>query len=122
VIGKLEYATGAFLADLLRPLDADEPNGWVYRSLKKTAFTGAAVTRRTDAAPEGALKPPVGIATATAIAAYWHHRFSRGVLGMQTGRPPLLTQRDLGGQGWRGRLWGLLRVSRSELKERHESQ
>jgi hypothetical protein len=27
--GKLEYATGAFLADLLRPLDAEEPNGWV---------------------------------------------------------------------------------------------
>ncbi len=45
--GKLDYATGAFLADLLRPLDADEPNGWVYRSLKKTAFTGATVTRRT---------------------------------------------------------------------------
>jgi hypothetical protein len=44
---KLEYATGAFLADLLRPLDADEPNGWVYRSLKKAAFTGAAVPRRT---------------------------------------------------------------------------
>jgi len=45
--GKLEYATGAFLADLLRPLDADEPNGWVYRSLKKASFTGAAVPRRT---------------------------------------------------------------------------
>jgi hypothetical protein len=24
---KLEYATGAFLADLLKPLEADEPNG-----------------------------------------------------------------------------------------------
>jgi hypothetical protein len=45
--GKLEYATGAFLADLLRPLGTEEPNGWVYRSLKKTSFTGAAVTRRT---------------------------------------------------------------------------
>jgi hypothetical protein len=44
---KLEYATGAFLADLLRPLATEEPNGWVYRSLKKTSFTGAAVTRRT---------------------------------------------------------------------------
>ncbi len=46
--GKLEYATGAFLADLLHPYDADEPNGgWVYRSLKKASFTGATVTRRT---------------------------------------------------------------------------
>ena len=45
--GKLEYATGAFLADLLRPLDAEEANGWVYKSLKKAAFTGAAVPRRT---------------------------------------------------------------------------
>lgn len=45
--GKLEYATGAFLADLLKPLDADKPNGWVYRSLKKTDFTGAVVPRRT---------------------------------------------------------------------------
>jgi len=45
---KLEYATGAFLADLLRPLGTEKPNGgWVYRSLNKTTFTGAAVTRRT---------------------------------------------------------------------------
>src|SRR5712672_667682 len=44
--GKLEYATGAFLADLLRPLDAEEPNGWVYKSLRKTSFTGASVGRR----------------------------------------------------------------------------
>lgn len=43
--GKLEYATGAFLADLLRPLDAEEPNGWVYRSLHKASFTGAPVGR-----------------------------------------------------------------------------
>ncbi|MGH6713002.1 MAG: hypothetical protein ACREEK_29120 [Bradyrhizobium sp.] len=43
--GKLEYATGAFLADLLRPLDAEEPNGWVYRSLKKASFTGKPVGR-----------------------------------------------------------------------------
>jgi hypothetical protein len=45
--GKLEYATGAFLADLLRPLDAEEPNGWVYRSLQAKSFTGAKVPRRT---------------------------------------------------------------------------
>jgi hypothetical protein len=45
--GKLEYAAGAFLADLLRPLEADEPNGWVYRSLKKASFTGATVPRLT---------------------------------------------------------------------------
>jgi hypothetical protein len=45
--GKLEYATGAFLADLLHPLDTDQPNGWVYTSLKKTSFTGTAVTWRT---------------------------------------------------------------------------
>src|SRR5262249_42188748 len=44
---KLEYATGAFVADLLRPLGTEEPNGWVYRSLKRTSFTGATVTRRT---------------------------------------------------------------------------
>jgi hypothetical protein len=45
--GKLEYATGAFLADLLRPFEANEPNGWVYRSLKKSSFNGAAVYWRT---------------------------------------------------------------------------
>jgi hypothetical protein len=45
--GKLEYATGAFLADLLHPLDAEEPNGWVYRSLQAKSFTRAAVPRRT---------------------------------------------------------------------------
>ena len=33
------------MADLLRPLDAEEPNGWVYRSLHKASFTGAAVGR-----------------------------------------------------------------------------
>jgi hypothetical protein len=42
---KLQYATGAFLADLLRPLDAEEPNGWVYKSLHKASFTGAPVGR-----------------------------------------------------------------------------
>ena len=45
--GRLEYAIGAFLADLLRPLDAEEPNGWIYRSLQAKSFTGAAVPRRT---------------------------------------------------------------------------
>jgi hypothetical protein len=44
---KLEFATGAFLADLLKPLEADEPNGWVHRSLKKSSFTGETVTWRT---------------------------------------------------------------------------
>lgn len=44
---KLVYATGAFLADLLHPFEAEEPNSWVYRSLKKASFTGATVTRRT---------------------------------------------------------------------------
>jgi hypothetical protein len=43
---RLHYATGAFLADLLRPLEPEEPNGWVYRSLKKTSFTGKPVGRR----------------------------------------------------------------------------
>lgn len=43
--GKLEYATGAFLADLLRPLNTEEPNGWVYRSLNKGGFTRGAVGR-----------------------------------------------------------------------------
>jgi hypothetical protein len=45
--GKLAYATGAFLADLLLPFYTDEPNGWVYRSLKKASFNGASVPRRT---------------------------------------------------------------------------
>jgi hypothetical protein len=44
--GKLEYATGAFLADLLRPFEVDEPKGcWVYKSLHKASFTGAPVGR-----------------------------------------------------------------------------
>ncbi|MBR1255208.1 hypothetical protein JQ634_16045 [Bradyrhizobium sp. AUGA SZCCT0240] len=34
------------MADLLRPLDAVEPNGWVYRSLNKVSFTGKPVGRR----------------------------------------------------------------------------
>ncbi|NEU96034.1 hypothetical protein [Bradyrhizobium uaiense] len=42
---KLEYATGAFLADLLRPFDAEQHSGWVYKSLSKASFTGAPVGR-----------------------------------------------------------------------------
>jgi hypothetical protein len=53
---KLQYATGAFLADLLRPFDAEEPNGWVYKSLHAKSFTGAAVPRRTFEQLLGALK------------------------------------------------------------------
>jgi hypothetical protein len=45
--GRLGYATGAFLANLLRPLEAEEPNGWVYRSMHAKSFTGAAVSHRT---------------------------------------------------------------------------
>jgi len=45
--GKLEYATGALLANLLKPLGAHEPNGWVYRSMHADAFTGCAVSHRT---------------------------------------------------------------------------
>jgi hypothetical protein len=45
--GKLEYATGAFVANLLRPLSNDEPNGWVYRSMHAKSFTGATVSHRT---------------------------------------------------------------------------
>lgn len=41
------YATGAFLADLLRSRNADKTNGWVYRSLKKASFKGEAVAWRT---------------------------------------------------------------------------
>ena len=44
---KLEYATGAFLANLLRPHGSDEPHGcWVYRSMHAKGFTGAAVSYR----------------------------------------------------------------------------
>jgi hypothetical protein len=46
---KFEYATGAFLANLLRPLSAEEPypNCWVYRSMHAKGFTGATVSYRT---------------------------------------------------------------------------
>src|SRR5262249_16433418 len=42
---KLEYAAGAFLADLLRPFELEQPNGWVYKSLNKSSFTGKPVGR-----------------------------------------------------------------------------
>ena len=54
--GKLAYATGAFLADLLRPLWKEEQNGWVYRSLKKASFNGEAVAYRTFEQLLGGLK------------------------------------------------------------------
>jgi hypothetical protein len=46
---KLKYATGAFLANLLRSLSDEvlEPDGWVYRSMHAKSFTGAAVSHRT---------------------------------------------------------------------------
>jgi hypothetical protein len=45
---KLDYAVGAFLADLLRGYgDSEpEPNPWVYRSMHAKSFTGAAVSYR----------------------------------------------------------------------------
>ncbi|WP_027581621.1 hypothetical protein [Bradyrhizobium sp. Ai1a-2] len=46
---KLDYAVGAFLADLLRGYgDSEpEPNPWVYRSMHAKSFTGASVSYRT---------------------------------------------------------------------------
>lgn len=47
---KLDYATGAFLADLLRAYGQDdepEPNAWVYRSMHAKSFTRASVAYRT---------------------------------------------------------------------------
>jgi hypothetical protein len=48
---KLKYATGAFLANLLRSLSDEvlEPNGWVHRSMHAKSFTGATVSHRTFA-------------------------------------------------------------------------
>jgi hypothetical protein len=48
---KLDYAVGAFLADLLRPYGDSEPtpNPWVYRSMHTKSFTGASVAYRTFA-------------------------------------------------------------------------
>jgi hypothetical protein len=44
--GKLEYATGAFLAYLLRAQGPERRSKWVYRSKHAKSFTGA-VSRRT---------------------------------------------------------------------------
>lgn len=46
---KLNYAVGAFLADLLRAFGQEEPeaNPWVYRSMHAKSFTGAKVSYRT---------------------------------------------------------------------------
>jgi hypothetical protein len=46
---KLDYAIGAFLADLLRAHGDGEPtpNPWVYRSMHAKSFTGASVSYRT---------------------------------------------------------------------------
>jgi hypothetical protein len=48
---KLDYAVGAFLADLLRAYGNGEPtpNPWVYRSMHTKSFTGASVAYRTFA-------------------------------------------------------------------------
>jgi hypothetical protein len=45
---KLSYATGAFLADLLRPYDHTDPkpSPWVYRSMHAKSFTNKPVTYR----------------------------------------------------------------------------
>jgi hypothetical protein len=37
---QLEFAMGAFLADLLRAANNEEADGWVFRSMKAETFTG----------------------------------------------------------------------------------
>ena len=44
---RLDYATGAFLASLLRPHGSERPHEWVYRSMYAKGFTGATVSYRT---------------------------------------------------------------------------
>lgn len=44
---KLKYATGAFLADLLRSSGDERPIGWVFKSLHAKSFNGAKVSLRT---------------------------------------------------------------------------
>ena len=44
---RLEYATGAFLANLLRARCSEQSSEWVYRSMYAKGFTGAAVSYRT---------------------------------------------------------------------------
>jgi len=48
-VEKLDYAVGAFLADLLKAYgDSEpEPNPWVYRSMHTQSFNGALVSYRT---------------------------------------------------------------------------
>jgi hypothetical protein len=41
---KLQYATGAFLANLLRAHDPEQSTEWVYRSLYRKGFSRAAVS------------------------------------------------------------------------------
>lgn len=45
---KLDYAAGAFIADLLHPYGSGDavPNPWVYRSMHAKSFTGASVSYR----------------------------------------------------------------------------
>jgi hypothetical protein len=49
--GKLDYAVGAFVADLLRGYGDGQPtpNPWVYRSMHAKSFTGDSVSYRTFA-------------------------------------------------------------------------
>lgn len=55
---RLDYAVGAFLADLLRAYGSAEPmpNAWVYRSMQAKKFTGCAVSHRTFVALVDALE------------------------------------------------------------------
>jgi hypothetical protein len=45
-VEKLQSAIGAFLADLLSACNDPEANGWTWRSLNKSGFTGHAVSFR----------------------------------------------------------------------------
>jgi hypothetical protein len=42
-----DYAVGAFIADLLKPLGSEPRHEWVYRSMHAKSFTGKQVTHRT---------------------------------------------------------------------------
>jgi hypothetical protein len=44
---RLQYATGAFLANLLRAQGPEQSSEWVYRSMYAKGFTGASVSYRT---------------------------------------------------------------------------
>ena len=43
---KLQAAIGAFIADLLNARNHPEANGWTWRSLRKSGFTGHTVSFR----------------------------------------------------------------------------